>query len=150
MVPLHLVVPMAKDIGEWELIGLGALAIVNLSSTRHQPMLSSDHRCIFTTSGGIYNFRELRPEFESKVYWFRSKTDSDVALTALVEWVRKAFLKFNVKFTLAFWIRIVRLLGRATIGEKAFVEIEAVIMKSIPGNIAVAGHSEKILSTLKS
>jgi asparagine synthase (glutamine-hydrolysing) len=95
--------------GHWieENIGLGhrRLSIIDLSPAGHQPMISSDHRFVLTYNGEIYNFRELRMELEAKGYWFRSKTDSEVVLSALTEWGSDALLKFNGMFALAFWDR---------------------------------------------
>jgi asparagine synthase (glutamine-hydrolysing) len=88
-------------------IGFGhrRLSIIDLSPAGHQPMMSSDHRYVLSYNGEIYNFRELRTELESKGYWFRSQTDSEVVLSALAEWGTEAFLKFNGMFALAFWDR---------------------------------------------
>ena len=88
-------------------VGLGhrRLAIIDLSSAGHQPMVSSDHRFVLTYNGEIYNFRELRTELEAKGFWFRSQTDSEVVLNALAEWGTDALLKFNGMFALALWDR---------------------------------------------
>ena len=88
-------------------LGLGhrRLAIIDLSPAGHQPMVSSNDRYVLTYNGEIYNFRELRTELESKGYWFRSETDSEVVLHALSEWGQKALLKFNGMFAFAFWDR---------------------------------------------
>ena len=88
-------------------IGFGhrRLSIIDLTPAGHQPMISSDHRFVLTYNGEIYNFRELRIELETKGYWFRSKTDSEVVLYSLAEWGSDALLKFNGMFALAFWDR---------------------------------------------
>jgi len=95
--------------GHWieQNVGFGhrRLSILDLSPAGHQPMMSSDHRYVLTYNGEIYNFRELRTELESKGYWFRSHTDSEVVLSALAEWGTDALLKFNGMFALAFWDR---------------------------------------------
>ena len=95
--------------GHWceDNIGLGhrRLSIIDLSPLGHQPMISADHRYVLTYNGEIYNFRELRTELEAKGYSFRSQTDSEVVLSALVEWGSEALLKFNGMFALAFWDR---------------------------------------------
>ena len=89
------------------MIGLGhrRLSIIDLSSSGHQPMLSADNRYVLTYNGEIYNFRELRTELETKGYWFRSQTDSEVVLNALAEWGQDAILKLNGMFAFAFWDR---------------------------------------------
>ena len=71
-------------------IGHRRLAIIDLSPAGHQPMVSADHRYVLTYNGEIYNFRELRAELEALGYWFRSQTDSEVVLYALVDWGAEA------------------------------------------------------------
>ncbi len=95
--------------GQWinENVGLGhrRLAIIDLSTAGHQPMISLDKRWILTYNGEIYNFRELRTELESEGYLFRSNTDSEVVMYALIHWKEKALLKFNGMFALALFDR---------------------------------------------
>ena len=84
-------------------IGHRRLAIIDLSPAGHQPMITEDNRYVLSYNGEIYNFRELRGELEAKGYWFRSQTDSEVVLNALVEWGQKALNKFNGMFAIALW-----------------------------------------------
>ena len=95
--------------GHWieESVGFGhrRLSIIDPSPLGRQPMVSRDQRYVLTYNGEIYNFRELRTELEAKGYGFRSQTDSEVVLYALVEWGSDALLKFNGMFALAFWDR---------------------------------------------
>jgi asparagine synthase (glutamine-hydrolysing) len=88
-------------------VGLGhrRLSIIDLSPAGHQPMISTDHRFVLSYNGEIYNYRELRIELEAAGYWFRSKTDSEVVLHALVHWGTNALLKFNGMFALGLWDR---------------------------------------------
>ena len=86
-------------------IGHRRLAIIDLSPAGQQPMVSADHRFVLTYSGEIYNFRELKAELEAIGYWFRSRTDSEVALYALAEWGTAALERFNGMFALALWDR---------------------------------------------
>src|SRR5262249_26551083 len=87
--------------------GLGhrRLAILDLSPTGHQPMLTPDGRYILSYNGEIYNFRELRIELEARGHQFRSTGDSEVVLYALAEWGEEALLRFNGMFALALWDR---------------------------------------------
>jgi asparagine synthase (glutamine-hydrolysing) len=95
--------------GHWieESVGFGhrRLSIIDPSPLGRQPMVSRNQRYVLTYNGEIYNFRELRTELEAKGYGFRSQTDSEVVLYALVEWGSDALLKFNGMFALAFWDR---------------------------------------------
>ena len=110
--------------GHWieENVGIGhrRLAIIDLSAAGHQPMISTDHRYVLSYNGEVYNFQELRRELETAGYWFRSKTDSEVVLCALVHWGIKAFNRFNGMFALALWDRKKRtlLLARDRYGIK--------------------------------
>ena len=45
-----------------------------------------NNRYILSYNGEIYNYRELRAELEAKRFWFRSQTDSEVVLNALIQW----------------------------------------------------------------
>jgi asparagine synthase (glutamine-hydrolysing) len=103
-------------------VGLGhrRLAILDLSPAGHQPMVSTDHRYVISYNGEIYNFRELKAELEAAGYWFRSQTDTEVALHALAHWGPDALLRFNGMFALALWDRKERtlLLARDRYGIK--------------------------------
>jgi asparagine synthase (glutamine-hydrolysing) len=103
-------------------IGIGhrRLAIIDLSPAGHQPMISADHRYVLSYNGEIYNYRELRTNLEAEGIWFRSNTDSEVALYALAQWGTDALLKFNGMFALALWDRKERtlLLARDRYGIK--------------------------------
>lgn len=77
------------DSGLWEkkfpdgsYIGLGSrrLAILDLSPVGHMPMCNEDRSVWITYNGEIYNFAELRREFELKGHRFSSHTDTEVLL----------------------------------------------------------------------
>ena len=95
--------------GHWieENVGIGhrRLAIIDLTPAGHQPMVSSDNRYVLSYNGEIYNYRELRAELETEGFWFRSQTDSEVVLNALVRWGHDALLRFNGMFAVALWDR---------------------------------------------
>src|SRR5262249_5433274 len=86
-------------------LGHRRLAILDLSPTGHQPVLTPDARYILSYNGEIYNFRELRIELEARGHQFRSTGDSEVVLHAIAEWGEKALLRFNGMFALALWDR---------------------------------------------
>lgn len=79
------------------------LSIIDLSAAGHQPMISEDgmHTIIF--NGELYNYLELKEQLLVKGYRFRSRTDTEVVLNALIEWGPAALSKFNGMFALAFW-----------------------------------------------
>ncbi|MBU61143.1 MAG: asparagine synthase (glutamine-hydrolyzing) [Opitutae bacterium] len=88
-------------------VGFGhrRLAIIDLSSAGHQPMLSVDTRYVLSYNGEVYNYPELRTELESLGYCFSSNTDSEVVLYSLMEWGVEALVRFNGMFAFAFYDR---------------------------------------------
>jgi asparagine synthase (glutamine-hydrolysing) len=88
-------------------IGLGhrRLAIIDLSSTGHQPMATEDGNYIISYNGEVYNFRELRIELETLGHRFRSRTDTEVVLYAYVQWGVDCVKRFNGMFAFAIWDR---------------------------------------------
>lgn len=89
-------------------IGHRRLSIIDLSPAGHQPMMSSDGRFVLSYNGEVYNFKELRTELEAKGHQFKSRTDSEVVLHAMMEWGEKALLKFNGMFAFALWDKVER------------------------------------------
>jgi len=80
------------------------LAIVDLSPSGHQPMASFDQRFQIVFNGEIYNFKSLRAELEALGHVFRSSGDTEVMLTAFVQWgVLEAVKRFAGMFAFAVW-----------------------------------------------
>jgi len=88
-------------------IGLGhrRLAIIDLSPSGHQPMVTPDKQYAITYNGEIYNYRELRLELENLGHTFRSASDTEVALHSYIEWGEKCLDRFNGMFAFAVWDR---------------------------------------------
>lgn len=86
-------------------VGLGhrRLAIIDLSRTGHQPMITEDKQFAITYNGEVYNFQELRKELENLGHEFRSRTDTEVILKAYVQWGVNCVQKFNGMFAFAIW-----------------------------------------------
>ncbi len=86
-------------------VGLGhrRLAIIDLSPSGHQPMITQDGQYAITYNGEIYNFQELRVELESHGFRFRSRTDTEVALYAYVKWGPACLSRFNGLFAFVIW-----------------------------------------------
>lgn len=106
--------------GEHCMFGFRRLAILDLSPTGHQPMVTPDGRYAFMMNGEVYNYRSLREELAGKGWRFRSSSDAEVVLYSLVEWGRQALERFNGMFALAFYDRLEKrlLLARDHVGSK--------------------------------
>src|SRR5690348_15291681 len=81
------------------------LAIIDLSDGGKQPQFSANGRFVVTYNGELYNFRELRVELEALGHRFRSRSDTEVLLSAFVQWGLDAFVRFNGMFALAIFDR---------------------------------------------
>src|SRR3972149_10162395 len=63
-------------------VGFGhrRLAIIDLSPTGHQPMMTADGQYVIIYNGEMYNFQELRVELEGLGHQFTSRSDTEVVL----------------------------------------------------------------------
>lgn len=101
-------------------LGHTRLAIIDLTDTGSQPMLSQDGRYVVTFNGEIYNYVELRKELEGLGEHFSSNSDTEVLLTAYKVWGRDCVDRFRGMFAFALWDSQTRslFLGRDRCGEK--------------------------------
>ena len=104
-------------------VGLGnaRLSIIDLSHGT-QPMSSADRRFWIVYNGEIFNYIELREELEAAGAVFRTQSDTEVLLNALVVWGRDALPKLNGQFAFLFYDKLERTLlaARDPIGERPF------------------------------
>jgi len=105
------------DSGEWVdaetglALGFRRLAIVDLTPTGHQPMISASGRYIMVFNGEIYNYNEMREELIAKGTKFRGTSDSEVMVESIDTWGLEASVKrFNGQFAFALWDRRDRVL----------------------------------------
>jgi asparagine synthase (glutamine-hydrolysing) len=104
------------------IIGLGhrRLRVVDLTAAAAQPMRDPEGRGWLVYNGEVYNAPDLRRELEERGVRFRSRSDTEVVLQALLAWGIAALPRFNGMFALGFWRTADRrlLLARDRFGEK--------------------------------
>jgi len=88
-------------------LGLGhrRLAVIDLSSAAHQPMVTPDGQFAVAYNGEIYNYKELRKELEELGHFFKSRSDTEVLLHAYIEWGEACLNRLNGMFAFALWDR---------------------------------------------
>lgn len=86
-------------------LGHRRLAILDLSENGRQPMFSEDERYSLIFNGEIYNFLELKSTLSKLGHKFKSISDSEVLLSAFIEWGPDCVLKFNGMWAIAIWDR---------------------------------------------
>jgi asparagine synthase (glutamine-hydrolysing) len=90
------------------------LAIVDLSETGAQPMVSGSGRFVITYNGEIYNFPVLRKQLETEDVIFRGGSDTEVLLNAWERWgAARTLSTLNGMFAFAIWDRQERCLTLA-------------------------------------
>lgn len=101
-------------------LGHTRLAIIDLSDSGRQPMVSSDGRHVVTFNGEIYNFIELRAELDALGERFTSHSDTEVLLAAYKVWGQRCVDRFRGMFAFALWDTVARtlFLARDRCGEK--------------------------------
>ncbi len=84
------------------LIGLGhvRLSIIDVSDG-HQPFAIGEH-CL-SYNGEVYNYIELRQELEALGHRFRTRSDTEVLLRALMQWGQGALERLNGQFAFLYW-----------------------------------------------
>ncbi|MDO3627506.1 asparagine synthase (glutamine-hydrolyzing) [Mucilaginibacter sp. BT774] len=79
------------------------LAIIDLSSSGHQPMSDSDQKAWITFNGEIYNYLELKEELLKFGARFNSSSDTEVIIAAYLQWGIAAFAKLRGIFAFALY-----------------------------------------------
>jgi len=104
-------------------LGHTRLAIIELTTAGHQPMISLDKRYVVTYNGEIYNYLELRTELETIGESFSSSSDTEVLLVAYKVWGPDCVTRFRGMFAFAIWDEVNKslFLARDRCGEKPLV-----------------------------
>ncbi|MBC8391457.1 MAG: asparagine synthase (glutamine-hydrolyzing), partial [Deltaproteobacteria bacterium] len=96
------------DEGIWQdhehiILGHRRLSVLDLSLDGRQPMCSRRGRFVIVFNGEIYNFIEIKTELEGTGYNFKTRTDTEVLLTAFEEWGEKCLNRLNGMWAFAVW-----------------------------------------------
>jgi asparagine synthase (glutamine-hydrolysing) len=83
-------------------LGHRRLAILDLSPTGHQPMISSDGRFVIVFNGEIYNHAELRSLLAPPGGW-RGTSDTETLVEAYRHWGTGCLARLNGMFAFAVW-----------------------------------------------
>jgi len=82
------------------------LAVIDLSPSGHQPMLSADKRYAIVYNGEIYNFLELKKVLVGMGQTFSGTSDTEVLLRACMVWgVKKTIEQCIGMFAFGIWDR---------------------------------------------
>ncbi|AGP78720.1 asparagine synthase [Alteromonas mediterranea 615] len=126
-------------ISEDGLCGLGhlRLSILDPTPAGHQPRIESSGRFVISYNGEVYNYIEIREELEAKGYTFETGTDTEVILSAYVEWGQACLQRFNGMFAIAIFDNETKslFLARDRLGIKPlyyFLDREQFIFSSEP------------------
>ena len=85
-------------------LGHNRLSIIDLS-TGAQPMHDLKRRYVITYNGEVYNFRELRAEFEKLGFEFQTKSDTEAILAAYHFHRERCVNHLQGMFAFAIWDR---------------------------------------------
>jgi asparagine synthase (glutamine-hydrolysing) len=87
-------------------LGHRRLSIIDLSPDGHQPMhYKGESDFVIVFNGEVYNYLELREELKSLGYTFVSNSDTEVVLSAYVEWGDACVSRFNGMWAIAIYDR---------------------------------------------
>ncbi len=98
--------PDDEGIARWPgaLLGQRRLAVLDVSSAGHQPMLSDDGAVGLIFNGCIYNFKEIRERLKAEGMHFRSNCDTEVILRGYECWgMEKLLPQMRGMFAIAVW-----------------------------------------------
>lgn len=86
-------------------LGSNRLSIIDLSQAGHMPMADAAKNFWIIYNGETYNFQTLREELIRCGHEFRSKTDTEVVLSAFKQWGEQCFERFAGMFAFAIYDR---------------------------------------------
>ena len=75
--------------------GFRRLSIIDLSEKANQPFSNKEKGYHIIFNGEIYNYVELRNELQQLGHHFKTKSDTEVLLTAYIQWGTNCFERLN-------------------------------------------------------
>lgn len=142
-------------VGEGVTLAHRRLAIIDLSPSANQPMVSDSGDLHITFNGEIYNFEEIKNELKDS-YNFKTKSDTEVILAGYERWGKDVVKRLNGIFSLAIWDRKKQELfcARDHIGVKPFYyfwdgerfifasELKAIFAHDIPKRLNLSAFNK--------
>jgi asparagine synthase (glutamine-hydrolysing) len=98
-------------------LGVRRLSVIDLV-TGHQPLATADGRVWIAYNGELFNYLELRSELEGRGRVFRTRSDTEVVVSAWAEWGPDCLARFVGMFAFAIWDGRELFLVRDRLGEK--------------------------------
>ncbi len=109
-----------------------------------QPMIRSQgaEKYIITYNGELYNTLELKQELLARGYYFTTECDTEVLLTAYIEWGTACLEKLNGIFAFAVWdeLRQTLFLARDRIG------VKPLFYAKLPSGLVFASEPKALLA----
>jgi asparagine synthase (glutamine-hydrolysing) len=121
-------------------LGHRRLAIIDTRDEALQPMADASGRYWLVFNGEIYNYLELRQELAAEGVVFRTLSDSEVLLQALIRWGTAALPRLFGMFAFALWDDQVKTL---TIARDRF-GIKPLYVAVTPNGVAVASEIKQL------
>ncbi len=78
------------------------LSVIDVAASSNQPMWSECGRYVAIFNGEIYNYLEIRAELEKEGVRFRTNSDTEVLMMAIVRWGHDAINRFNGMWSFVF------------------------------------------------
>jgi len=131
-------------------LGHRRLSIIDIAGGK-QPFVSECGRFALTFNGEIYNYIELRESLVKKGYTFKTKSDTEVLLYALIAYKENVLEKLNGMFAFCFidFQEKTALLARDHLGVKPlfyFYDHNRLLFASDVGAIACHSHFPKVIN----
>ncbi len=144
--------PDSAGLELWHGAALGhrRLAILDLSPSGHQPMLSDDRQIGLVFNGCIYNYLELRKELQAEGFEFNSSCDTEVLLHGYRAWgISRLTRRLQGMFAFGIWDARTRTVSlvRDRLGVKPLIYAtlpDGIAFASTPGALLEAGFSTGI------